>query len=183
MRFRFNIALTVNRALLAAFSIGLLVRLIPELLAFPNPIGFDTIDYAVIIKCGVIWPNWSAFFSSTWLFSALAVSLRQLSNVDVFLLLKILAPILYRINVAGVFWFARDMLKCGTLLSLLAGVFFAFQLAPLRISWDLLRNSLGMGLLLFTLPFIHRTGSARGLVAFLVRARGFGRISVYENAS
>ncbi len=167
-RLRFNSVLIGNWALLAAFSIGLFARLIPELLAFPNPIGFDTINYAVIIKNSVIWPNWSTFFTSTWLFSALSISLYQLSNVDVFMLLNVLAPVLYGVSVAGVFWVSTKMLDWGTRLSLLASVFFAFQLAPLRISWDLMRNSLGMGLLLFTLPFVRQVASNRGFAMFVL---------------
>jgi len=167
-RLRFNAVLVGNRGLLAAFSIGLFARLIPEMLAFPNPIGFDTITYAVIIKNGVIWPNWSTFFTSTWLFSGLSIPFYQLSNVNVFTLLNVLAPVLYGVSVAGVFWVSTKMLNWGTRLSLMASVFFAFQLAPLRISWDLLRNTLGMGLLLFTLPFVRQVGSRRGFAAFVL---------------
>jgi hypothetical protein len=72
------------------------------------------------------------------------------------------------VNVAGVFWVTREMLHWDSRLCVLASIFFAFQLAPLRISWDLLRNSLGMGVLLFALPFIGRVGSNRGLVVFVL---------------
>jgi hypothetical protein len=98
----------------------------------------------------------------------MSIPLYQLSNVDIFSLLKILSPVLYGVNVAGVFWFTRDTLNFDARLSLLASVFFAFQLAPLRISWDLLRNSLGMGLLLFALPFARRVDSKRGFALFVL---------------
>ncbi len=53
-------------------------------------------------------------------------------------------------------------------MGLAAVVLFAFSFAALRISWDLLRNTLGMGLLLFCLPFVTRVGSKRGFVGFAV---------------
>jgi hypothetical protein len=161
-----GVKLTDRRALVACLSLGFFVRLIPELLAFPLPIGFDTIDYAVAMKSGVILPHWSSFFTSSWLLYALIVPLYSLSQVDPFLLLKVVAPLLFGLNVAGVYWFARKMLGWDLRMGLLAGFFFALQLASLRISWDLLRNTLGLGILLFALSYLKEIGSKRGLALF-----------------
>jgi hypothetical protein len=70
------------------------------------------------------------------------------------------------LSVAGVFWFTRKELNWNVQSGLLASVFFVLQLSSLRISWDLLRNTLGMGLLLFTLPLIRRIDSKSGLFCF-----------------
>ena len=45
--------------LIVCFLLGFLIRLIPEVLSFPHPIGFDTIDYAARIQKGVILYHWS----------------------------------------------------------------------------------------------------------------------------
>jgi hypothetical protein len=161
-----SVKLTDRKALVACLSIGFFVRLIPELLAFPLPIGFDTIHYAVAMKSGVIWPYWSTFFTSTWLLYALIVPLYSLLQGDPFLLLKVVAPLLFGLNVAGVYWFARKTLSWNLRLGLLTGVFFALQLASLRISWDLLRNTLGLGILLFALSYLKEIGSKRGFALF-----------------
>ncbi|MBE0520418.1 hypothetical protein IBX35_05190, partial [Candidatus Bathyarchaeota archaeon] len=168
MHLPFSVNLTNDKGLLMCFLVGLIIRLIPELLAFPYPVGFDTIYYAAVMKGGVIWSHWSTFFTSTWLVYAVIVPLYSVLNVDPFLLLKVLAPVLYGLNVAGVYWFARKMLGWDVRMSLLAGGFFAVQLASLRISWDLLRNTLGLGILLFALPFIKRVDSKRGFVCFVL---------------
>jgi hypothetical protein len=167
-RFLASVKLTDRKALAACLSFGFLVRLIPEFLAFPLPIGFDTVYYASVMKSGVIWSHWSAFFTSTWLLYAFIVPLYGFFNADPFLLLKVVVPILYGLNVAGVYWFARKMLGWGWRMGFVAGVFFAVQLASLRISWDLLRNTLGLGLLLFTMPFIKEINSKRGFALFIV---------------
>jgi hypothetical protein len=161
-----SVNLTDHRALVACLSIGFFVRLIPELLAFPLPIGFDTIYYAAAMKSGVIWAHWSSFFTSSWLLYALIVPLYGLLQVDPFLLLKVVAPLLFGLNVAGVYWFSRKMLGWNLRMSVLAGVFFALQLASLRISWDLLRNTLGLGILLFALSYVKEVNSKRGFVLF-----------------
>ena len=51
-------------------------------------------------------------------------------------------------------------------MGLVAGVFFALQLASLRISWDLLDNALGLGILLFALSYVKEVNSTRGLALF-----------------
>ena len=162
---RFN-NFSAAKALSFVFLTGFLVRLVPELLAGAAPIGFDTVYYAAVMKSGVVLANWSSFFTSTWLLHALTVPLYSISQVDPFLLLKVVGPALYGLNVAGVYWFGRKMLGWDVKLCLVAAGLFAFQLASLRISWDLLRNTLGMGLLLFALPFIGKLGSKRDFAVF-----------------
>jgi len=156
------------KALSLAFFVGFVIRLVPEVLSYPHPIGFDTVYYATVMKSGVVWPHWGSFFGSSWLLLALIVSFRSLVGVDPFSLLKVLGPVLFGLNVAGVYWFARKALAWNVRLSVFASGFFALQLASLRISWDLLRNTLGLGLLLFTLPLIGLVDSRRGLVGFIV---------------
>jgi hypothetical protein len=159
---------SVVKALGVVFLVGFLVRLVPELLAGALPIGWDTIHYAVVMKNGVVWPNWGSFFTSTWLLYGLTVPLYAVSGVDPFVLLKVVAPALYGLNVAGVYWFARKFLDWDVKMGLAAVGLFVFSFAALRISWDLLRNTLGMGLLLFCLPLVTRVGSRRGFLGFMV---------------
>ena len=154
------------KALSLIFLAGFVIRLVPELLASTAPIGFDTVYYAVWMKDGVVWANWSSFFTSSWLLNALTVPLYSVSQVDPFLLLKVVAPALYGLNVAGMYWVSRKMLGWDVKLCLAAVGLFAFQLAALRISWDLLRNTLGMGLLLFAMPFVGRIGSKKDFAVF-----------------
>ena len=163
----FNIiTLTDGRMLLACLSIGFFVRLVPELLAFSTPIGFDTIYYAYVMKSGVVVSHWGSLFSSSWLLKAVIVSLYNMTKLDPFLLLKVIAPVLFGLNVAGVYWFSRKNLRWSIPMGLLAGVFFALQLASLRISWDLLRNTLGLGILMFALSYIKEVSSKRGFALF-----------------
>ena len=68
---------------------GFLVRLVPELIAFGSPVGFDTVDYAVVMKSGVVWANWGSFFTSSWLLYGLTVPVYAVSGVNPFVLLKL----------------------------------------------------------------------------------------------
>ena len=151
-----------------SFLLGFGLRMIPEVLAFPHPIGFDTVYYGGRMVSGVVWQHWSSVFSSTWLLYALMVPMYGVLRVDPFLLLKVAAPLFYGLNVAGIYYFARRELSWDVKKSLFVGGFFAFQLAALRISWDLLRNTLGLGILLFTLPLIGKLESKRNFVGFVL---------------
>lgn len=162
-----NFRLTGYKGILLSFVLAFGLRMIPEVLAFPYPISWDAIHYAYFMRVGVVWSHWSSFFTSTWLLSAFLFPLHNLTGVDSFLLLKMAGPILYGLNAMGIYWCARRLLGWGAKWSLLAAGFFAIQLASLRISWEFLRNSLGLGLLLFTLPFIRKLDSKRGFICFL----------------
>ena len=159
---------SLAKALGIVFLFGFLVRLVPELIAFSSPIGYDTVHYAVVMKDGVVWANWGSFFTSSWLLYGLTVPLYAVTGVDPFVLLKVVAPALYGLSVAGVYWFGRVLLRWDVKMCLVAAGVFAFSFAALRISWDLLRNTLGMGLLLFCLPLVSRLDSRRGFAGFMV---------------
>ena len=146
-----------RKGLFLAFVLGFVVRLIPEVLSFPYPIGFDTVYYAARMNSGVVWNHWSSLFS-TWLVYALLVPLYSLVQVDPFLLLKVVGPLLYGGTAAGIYYFAWKGLNWGVKKCLFASVFFAFQLAALGISWHFYRNLFGLMLLLFALPFLKRIG-------------------------
>jgi hypothetical protein len=63
-------------------------------LSFPYPIGWDTIYYADRIKDGVVFAHRTGIFS-TWLLYGIIVFFGNLTKLDPFLLLKIIAPLLY----------------------------------------------------------------------------------------
>ena len=147
--------LSYSKGFLLAFIIGFVVRLIPELLSFPYPIGWDTIYYAARINDGVVFSHWSGIFSS-WLIYGILVSLGSLTRLEPFLLLKIVAPLLYGGTAAGIYYVAWKKLGWSVSKSLLACGFFAFQLAALGISWHFYRNVFGIMILLFAIPLLKR---------------------------
>jgi len=160
---RFVANLGDRRAFILSFVLGFIIRLIPELLSYPNPIGFDTVYYAVRIKSGVVWSSWKGVFSM-WLFEGILVSVNKVAQMDPILLLKLSAPLLYGLNVCGIYHFSRKSLNWSVKTALMGAFFFAFQLASLRTSWDLYRNLLGSGVLLFTLPLVTRVESKKNFV-------------------
>lgn len=156
------------KALGFAFFIGFVIRLIPELLSYPYAIGFDTVYYAWAIKSGVVWYNWSQVFSSTWLLYGLLVPVYSLVRGDPFMLLKIVAPLLFGFNALGIYYFAKKALNWTDRKALFCSLVFSLQVAALAISWGMYRNLLGMAVLLFALPFLRDVGKSWKAFAFFV---------------
>jgi len=156
-----------GEGLFFCFFFGFVVRLIPEVLSFPYPVGFDTVYYASRIESGVVWYHWSSVFSS-WLLYAMLVPVYNVVSVDPFLFLKFAAPALYALNLCGIYYFSREALGWDIKKGLVAAFFFAFQLAFLRISWDLYRNMLGLAILLFALPQIQKLETKRDFALFVL---------------
>ena len=152
-----NIHVSGWKALGFAFSVGLVIRLVPELLSYPHPIGFDTVYYAWRIKSGVVWYNWSEFFSS-WLFYGILVPVYNYVQGNPFLVLKVSAPLLFGLNACGIYYFARKALNWTSRKALFSALVFSFQVAALAISWEFYRNLLGLGFLLFALAFLKDVG-------------------------
>ncbi|MFQ6127106.1 MAG: hypothetical protein ACE5R6_21225 [Candidatus Heimdallarchaeota archaeon] len=169
MRIHFSLHdISYRKAFFLLFVSGFIVRLIPEVLTYPYPIGADIFHYAERMSSGVVWYHWSQVFSTRWLFYAMLILLYKIMSVDPFLLLKLVAPTLYALNVCGVYYFARKTLNWETKKALTAAFFFMFQLASLRISWDHYRNMFGLAILLFTLPSIRNMEKRRDLVSFVL---------------
>ena len=144
-------------ALGLAFFAGFVIRLVPEVLSYPHPIGFDTVYYAWRIESGVVWYNWSGVFSS-WLLYGILVPVYSLVRGDPFMVLKAAAPLLFGFNACGVYYFAKRSFDWTSRKALLCSLVFSFQVAALAISWEFYRNLLGLGVLLFALAFLKDVG-------------------------
>ncbi|MDG6223246.1 MAG: hypothetical protein QCH99_08300 [Candidatus Bathyarchaeota archaeon] len=156
-----------KKVILIAFLVGFVVRLIPEILSFPYPIGWDTIYYASRIEQGVVFSVGSDLVNS-WLVYGILVALGNLTQADPFMILKVFAPLLYGGTCAGMYFVAWKRFNWSSTKSLLVAVLFSFQLAALTVSWQFYRNVFGVMVLLFALPLIRKDVSWKGLVALSV---------------
>src|ERR1044072_3020643 len=94
---------------LIVFSVAIILRLVPEILAFPYPIGYDVINYylPVIKDFEHYWPTISNQFPFYVLFSL------------------------------AIFSIGRNLLRLDNLQSIFLSIFVIFQFGVLRTSWDL----------------------------------------------
>src|SRR3990170_1106644 len=121
--------LNYQKGLILSFIFGFIIRLIPEVLSYPYPIGYDTVYYAARINSGIIWYHWTSVFS-TWLLYAILIPLNSIVQ-NPFLVLKLVVPVIFALNSCGIYYFATSALRWSPKKALVASFFFAFSIASL----------------------------------------------------
>src|SRR5215472_3658227 len=139
---RFRKLVVLHRFALAAFSIPLLIRLLPEIIAGPYPIGYDTItayvpamqDWAAGNRAGQFDPALGG-----WLIFVLFGTLYDSTRIDPLTILKVAAPTLYGLLGLSEYYFSRRILGWSSPRSLGLVLLASSYFVSLRISWDLFR--------------------------------------------
>ena len=166
---------------LMAFLIPLVVRAIPEIIAGPYPIGWDTIAFYVPSTL-----DWAAgkdgllfMIGEAPLLYMISVPVYLISRVDPVWIFKVLGPMLYGCMIFALFRFLRLELYWTDRLAFTGSVLTSLYFVTLRISWDLFRNELGLIFVLLSLPFLTKPPDRRsslilaGLVVLAVASNQF----------
>ena len=138
------------------FILPLIVRSIPEILAWPWPIGFDPIAFYVpwIMKGRPLNLGLIEMLKGTRLFSLLALAANSLIR-DPILTVKVLGPILYAFLGLSMYLFASRALKWPPKKCFFLVLVCSLYFVSLRISWEMYRQMLGTIFLLLTLTAYH----------------------------
>lgn len=149
-------------AAFAAFVFPVLIRSVPEVIAWPYPLGFDTLIYADWVLDGYISKlSVQSFFHYTNLFALLAALSHQVSGLDVLLLMKVLGPILYGFLGLALYFFGRRVLGWKVWKSLFVVFIVSVYFVSLRISWEMYKQMLGTILMLAAIIAYKSDGDAR----------------------
>jgi hypothetical protein len=133
--------------LLIAFSIGCSLRLVPIILNFPIPIGYDTVNY-YLPNLYHFENNWIDLVVSFPVYITIVYIFSYIFAIDVYYSFLGSNVVLYGLFSITVFLLSKTILKQTLNRSLIFALFVIFQLSTLRISWDLFRN-------LFSLIFFN----------------------------
>jgi len=158
-------AIPRHKLALGAFLIPLMIRSIPEILAGPYPVGWDTIAFYV--------PNtldWAAGRTSPMqmlgaapLMYMISVPVYTISHINPIMIFKVMGPILYGSMVFALFRFLQLGLKWNGRMALGGALLTSLYFVTLRISWDLYRNMLGLTFILLALPLLENSKSPKTL--------------------
>jgi len=130
---------------LGIFSIAFVIRLLPEFLSGPYPVGYDLLaGYAPSLY---VFPDDTPLRLFGWAWSPLAAYILwvfwKLSGVDIFLFLKVAGPVFYGLFVLAFYHLLSRGLCWNKKKSFVTAVLFLLQPAVLRTGWDQLREELG----------------------------------------
>jgi len=173
-----------ERFLLLSFIFPFTIRLIPELIAGPWPLGFDTIaSYAPFVRevqTYGLGPALTELLTSSHQPPAIYFLLGLLAYVpgaSPFSLVKSLGPTLYGLMGFTMYFFAIRGLRWNKEKSFLLSLVAALYFVPLRLSWDLYKNTLGYSFFLLALVYMPRSVRKRDLLFVGI----FGGLSVLSN--
>jgi hypothetical protein len=131
---------------LAAFLLPFTVRAIPEIIAGPYPIGWDTIAFYVpnTLDMAAGKTNLWGIFGSGPLMYAFVVPIYLLTKISPIFLFKAAGPVLFGTLSWAVFQFCREKLRVNTKSSFLSVVFMSLYFVSLRVAWDAYQTELGL---------------------------------------
>ena len=156
-------------AVLFIFSIASLIRIVPELIAYPYPIGYDVINYYIPVVT-----NFDKFWSTISAQFPFYVSLLHVINTSLSIsphfVVTTFAIITYGIFGISIFFIGRKILKIDISYSMYLAFFIIFQLTVLRTTWDLHRDlfSLSTMFLMFSLIYNRKQTNNRIIIAALI---------------
>ncbi len=128
--------LKINKNLLFVFLIGCLIRIIPEIIAYPYPIGYDIINYYIPLASEVEFDSLNDQFN---ILSYLIYILKISTFLDPHNLIIVLSSTIY-----GLFSISIYLLLQGLNIkpALFMTIFILFQISTLRTTWDLQKDIL-----------------------------------------
>jgi hypothetical protein len=140
---------------LIVFSIAIFLRLVPEILAFPYPIGYDVINYylPVIKNFEEYWPTISNQFP---FYVSLLYAISEVFHVEPRSVISASIILVFGFFSLTIFSIGRNHLRLDNLQSIFLSIFVIFQMAVLRTSWDLHKDMFALTLTFFSLLFISK---------------------------
>lgn len=140
---------------LIVFSIAVVLRLAPEILALPYPIGYDVINYylPVITNFETYWPTIANQFP---FYTSLLYTISEVFHLDPRIVISGSIVLIFGLFSLVILSIGRHLLRLDNPQSIFLSVFVIFQLAVLRTSWDLHKDMFALTLTFFSLLLISK---------------------------
>ncbi len=140
---------------LVVFSIAVILRLIPEILAYPYPIGYDVINYYLPILKNFD-DHWLEISNQFPFYISLLHTISWLLHVDPRIVITSSIVLIFGLFSVVVFSISRNLLHLNNLQSLFVSIFVIFQVSVLRTSWDLHKDMFALTITFFCLLCVSR---------------------------
>jgi hypothetical protein len=140
---------------LIVFSVAIVLRLVPEIIAFPYPVGYDVINYylPVIKNFEQYWPTISNQFP---FYVSLLYGISEVFRAEPQLVISSSIVLVFGLFSIAIFSIGRNLLRLDNFQSIFLSIFVIFQLGVLRTSWDLHKDMFALSLTFFSLLFISK---------------------------
>lgn len=137
------------------FVICIVLRAVPELAAYPHPIGYDVVNY-YIPKVVNFQEQWTAISNQFPLYVTFLYSLSTAIGLQPPAVVTSVAVAMAGIFGLSLFYIGRTLLNLRIIQSVFLATFTVFQMAVLRTFWDLHKDVLALAAMLFVLSLLGR---------------------------
>lgn len=130
-----------------------MIRAVPELAAYPYPIGYDVINYYIPVITN-LEEHWPVISGHLPVYTLMLHSLHLATGLSPHLLVSSSGVILYGLFAVSLFLTSSRLLRLNNIYSTYLALFVILQLPVLRTSWDLHKDILALALLLTSVSLI-----------------------------
>jgi hypothetical protein len=148
-----SIANNQKYSYLIVFSVAVILRLVPEILAFPYPIGYDVINYYFPILKNFD-DHWTSVSNQFPLYIVLLHAITSIFHIDPRILITASAVLIFGSFSLVIHSIARNIFHLSNYQSIFLSLFVIFQVSVLRTSWDLHKDMLALTIALYCLSYL-----------------------------
>ena len=153
--FKFRFLASEKQAVVIVFLLCIALRAIPELAAYPHPIGYDVVNY-YIPKVADFEEQWSTVSKQFPLYVTILFSLSTATGIPPPSVVVFVAVAMAGIFGVSLFYIGRNLFSLRIIQSLFLATFTVFQMAVLRTFWDLHRDVLALATMLLIFCLLSR---------------------------
>ena len=148
-----SIANNQKYSYLIVFSVAVILRLVPEILAFPYPIGYDVINYYLPILKNFD-DHWTSVSNQFPLYIVLLHAITSIFHIDPRIVITASAVLIFGSFSLVIHSIARNIFHLNNYQSIFLSLFVIFQVSVLRTSWDLHKDMLALTITLYCLSYL-----------------------------
>jgi hypothetical protein len=152
---RHKLFVSEKYAAILVFAVCVVIRAIPELVAYPYPIGYDVVNYYIPVVAN-FEEHWSAVAGQFPLYVLLLHSVHVATGLPAHSVVAAVAVAMFGVFGTSLYYLGRSLLKLGIGQSVFLTVFVIFQMAVLRTAWDLHRDVFALATMLFAFFLLGR---------------------------
>ena len=144
------------------FCVACIVRLIPELVAYPDPIGSDVVNYyiPVLEDFGASWPK---VFQQFPIYVSILHLIKIVTGFTSHITVIIFAVVMFGVFSISLFFFTQRLLHLSKWQGVFITLFVILQIAVLRTAMNNHRDIFALSTMLFTISLIYREKSSNGI--------------------
>src|SRR5919108_3280222 len=152
-------------AYMIVFSVAVILRIVPEILAFPYPIGYDVINYYLPVMMN-FETYWHTIANQFPFYVSLLYVISEVLHIDPRIVISGSIVLIFGFFSLTILSIGKHLFRLDNLQSIFLSVFVIFQLAVLRTSWDLHKDMFALTLVFFSLLLILKIPNlSRKLIA------------------